>query len=103
MCLFLPLQVMWQILGPNSNEVLPSVNTDIGEPVNGTFSFRDGEGGLRSIELKILPHGEVEVTEKFIIVLSIVSGEMGVDPRAGSVTLTVRHDQKRKEKKVLII
>ncbi|RXN21226.1 G- coupled receptor 98-like protein [Labeo rohita] len=81
--------VMWQILGPNSNEVLPSVNTDIGEPVNGTFSFRDGEGGVRSIELKILPHGEVEVTEKFIVMLSILSGEMGVDPRAGSVTLTI--------------
>ncbi len=88
---FFPLpQVIWQILGPNSNEVLPSVNTDIGEPVNGTFSFRDGEGGVRSIELKILPHGEVEVTEKFIVMLSILSGEMGVDPKAGSVTLTVR-------------
>lgn len=86
---FLP-QVIWQILGPNSNEVLPSVNTDIGEPVNGTISFRDGEGGVRSIELKILPHGEVEVTEKFIVMISILSGEMGVDPRAGMVTLTVR-------------
>ncbi|XP_026067280.1 adhesion G-protein coupled receptor V1 [Carassius auratus] len=81
--------VIWQILGPNSDEVLPAVNTDIGEPVNGTFSFRDGEGGVRSIELKILPHGEVEVMEKFIVTLSILSGEMGVDPRAGSVTLTI--------------
>nr|Q6JAN0.1 RecName: Full=Adhesion G-protein coupled receptor V1; AltName: Full=G-protein coupled receptor 98; AltName: Full=Monogenic audiogenic seizure susceptibility protein 1 homolog; AltName: Full=Very large G-protein coupled receptor 1; Flags: Precursor [Danio rerio]AAT07468.1 very large G-protein coupled receptor-1 [Danio rerio] len=80
--------VMWHIQGPNSNEVLPSMNTDI-EPVNGTFSFRDGEGGVRSIDLKILPHGEVEVTEKFIIMLSVISGEMGVDPRAGSVTLTI--------------
>ncbi len=49
--------------------------------MNGTFSFRDGEGGVRSIELKILPHGEVEVTEKFIVMLSILSGEMGVDPK----------------------
>ncbi|KAK9974393.1 hypothetical protein ABG768_022494 [Culter alburnus] len=81
--------VLWQILGPNSNEVLPLVNTDIGEPVNGTLSFRDGEGGVQSIELKILPHGEVEVTEKFIVLLSILSGEMGIDPRAGSVTLTI--------------
>ncbi len=64
---FFPLpQVIWQILGPNSNEVLPSVNTDIGEPVNGTFSFRDGEGGCTQHWVKILPHGEVEVTEKFI-------------------------------------
>lgn len=61
--------------------------------MNGTFSFRDGEGGVRSIELKILPHGEVEVTEKFIVLLSILSGEMGIDPRAGSVTLMVRPAQ----------
>ncbi|XP_051546873.1 adhesion G-protein coupled receptor V1 isoform X1 [Myxocyprinus asiaticus] len=81
--------VTWKILGPNSNEVLPSENTDFGEPVNGSFRFRDGEGGMRSIELKILPHGEVEVTEKFIVVLSILSGEMDIDPRAGSVTLTI--------------
>ncbi|KAI7812365.1 putative G-protein coupled receptor 98, partial [Triplophysa rosa] len=81
--------VTWHILGPNSNEVLPSVNTDIGEPVNGSFSFRDGEGGVRSIELKILPHGEVEVVEKFVVVLSILSGEMDVDPKARSVTLSI--------------
>lgn len=79
----------WHILGPNSNEVLPTVNTDIGEPVNGSFSFRDGEGGVRSIELKILPHGEVEVVEKFVVVLSILSGEMDVDPKARAVTLSV--------------
>lgn len=95
-CIISIPQVIWQILGPNSNEVLPSVNTDIGEPVNGTFGFRDGEGGVRSIELKILPHGEVEVTEKFIVVLSILSGEIGIDPRAGSVTLTVRPAQHAK-------
>lgn len=95
-CIISIPQVIWQILGPNSNEVLPSVNTDIGEPVNGTFGFRDGEGGVRSIELKILPHGEVEVTEKFIVVLSILSGEIGIDPKAGSVTLTVRPAQHAK-------
>lgn len=61
----------------------------MGEPVNGSFSFRDGEGGVRSIELRILPHGEVEVVEKFVVVLSILSGEMDVDPKAKSVTLTV--------------
>ncbi|XP_017551078.2 adhesion G-protein coupled receptor V1 isoform X2 [Pygocentrus nattereri] len=81
--------ITWNILGPNSNEVLPSVNTDIGEPVNGSFHFRDGEEGVRTIELRILPHGEVEVEEMFVVRLSILSGEMSIDPRAGSVTLRI--------------
>ncbi|KAI4876542.1 hypothetical protein NFI96_002228 [Prochilodus magdalenae] len=81
--------ITWNILGPNSNEVLPSVNSDIGEPVNGTFHFRDGEGGVRLIELQILPHGEVEVEEAFVVRLSILSGEMDIDPKAGSVTLRI--------------
>lgn len=82
-------QITWNILGPNTNELLPSVNTDFGEPVNGSFHFRDGEGGTRSIELQILPHGEVEVEETFVIRLSHLFGDMDVDPRAGSVTLRV--------------
>ncbi|XP_076586595.1 adhesion G-protein coupled receptor V1 isoform X2 [Chaetodon auriga] len=81
--------VAWIIRGPNSREVLPPVNTDIREPVNGSFSFRDGEEGTRSIELRILPHGEVEVEETFVIELSILSGELDVDPQAGSVTLKI--------------
>ncbi|XP_053337317.1 adhesion G-protein coupled receptor V1 [Clarias gariepinus] len=81
--------IMWNILGPNTNEVLPPVNTDFGQPVNGSFQFRDGEGGTRSIELQVLPHGEVEVAETFVIRLSHVSGDMDVDPRAGSVTLQI--------------
>ncbi|XP_053084899.1 adhesion G-protein coupled receptor V1 isoform X1 [Pangasianodon hypophthalmus] len=81
--------ITWNILGPNTNEVLPSVNTDFGEPVNGSFHFRDGEGGTRSIELQILPHGEVEVEETFVIRLSHLYGDMDVDPRAGSVTLRI--------------
>ncbi|XP_058231364.1 adhesion G-protein coupled receptor V1 isoform X3 [Hemibagrus wyckioides] len=81
--------ITWNILGPNSNEVLPPVNTDFGEPVNGSFHFRDGEGGTRSIELHILPHGEVEVEETFIIRLSHLFGDMDIDPRAGSVTLRI--------------
>ncbi|GAA6078507.1 adhesion G-protein coupled receptor V1 isoform X1, partial [Tachysurus ichikawai] len=81
--------ITWNILGPNTNEVLLPVNTDFGEPVNGSFHFRDGEGGTRSIELYILPHGEVEVEETFIIRLSHLFGDMDVDPRAGSVTLRV--------------
>lgn len=82
-------QITWNILGPNSNEVLPSVNTDIGEPVNGSFNYKDGEGGLRVIQLQILPHGEVEVEETFVVKLRVLSGEMDIDPRAGSVTLRV--------------
>ncbi|XP_026994314.2 adhesion G-protein coupled receptor V1 isoform X1 [Tachysurus fulvidraco] len=81
--------ISWNILGPNTNEVLLPVNTDFGEPVNGSFHFRDGEGGMRSIELSILPHGEVEVEETFIIRLSHLFGDMDVDPRAGSVTLRI--------------
>ncbi|XP_072520807.1 adhesion G-protein coupled receptor V1 isoform X2 [Salminus brasiliensis] len=81
--------ITWNILGPNSNEVLPAVNTDIGEPVNGTLQFRDGEGGVRIIELRILPHGEVEVEETFVVRLHVLSGEMDIDPKAGSVTLRI--------------
>ncbi|XP_049326601.1 adhesion G-protein coupled receptor V1 isoform X2 [Astyanax mexicanus] len=81
--------ITWYILGPNSNAVLPPVNTDIAEPVNGSFEFRDGEEGVRVIELRILPHGEVEVEETFVVKLRVVSGEMGVDARAGSVTLRI--------------
>ncbi|TKS78901.1 G-protein coupled receptor 98 [Collichthys lucidus] len=81
--------VAWIIRGPNSREVLPPINTDFKEPVNGSFFFRDGEEGTRSIELRILPHGEVEVEETFVIELSILSGELDVDPHAGSVTLKI--------------
>uniref|UniRef100_A0A4W6G876 Adhesion G-protein coupled receptor V1 n=1 Tax=Lates calcarifer TaxID=8187 RepID=A0A4W6G876_LATCA len=81
--------VAWLIRGPNSREVLPPFNTDIREPVNGSFLFRDGEEGTHTIELRILPHGEVEVEETFIVELSILSGEMDVDPQAGSITLKI--------------
>ncbi|KAJ8414918.1 hypothetical protein AAFF_G00024410 [Aldrovandia affinis] len=81
--------IKWNILGPNSEEVLPSVNTDIGEPVNGSFHFRDGEGGQRIIELRILPHSEVEIEETFVVMLGLLSGDTDIDPRANSVTLTI--------------
>ncbi|KAM9743556.1 adhesion G-protein coupled receptor V1 isoform 2-T3 [Menidia menidia] len=81
--------VAWIILGPNSREALPPLNTDIRAPVNGSFFFRDGEEGVGTIELRILPHGEVEVEETFVVELSILSGEMDVDPQAGSVTLKI--------------
>lgn len=79
----------WIVRGPNSREVLPPLNTDIREPVNGSFFFRDGEEGTRSIDLRILPHGEVEVEETFVVELTILSGEVDVDPRAGFITLKV--------------
>eukprot|EP00064_Thunnus_orientalis_P005520 superscaffoldBa00000542_g5534 len=81
--------VGWIILGPNSRKVLPPFNTDIRDPVNGSFFFRDGEEGTRTIELLILPHGEVEVEETFVIELNILSGDMDIDPQAGSVTLKI--------------
>lgn len=57
--------------------------------MNGSFFFRDGEEGTRSIDLRILPHGEVEVEETFILELSILSGEADIDPQAGFITLKV--------------
>ncbi|XP_068559504.1 adhesion G-protein coupled receptor V1 [Cebidichthys violaceus] len=81
--------VAWIIFGPNSREVLPPLNKDIREPVNGSFFFRDGDEGTRVIELRILPHGEVEVEETFVVELSILSGELDVDPQAGSITLKI--------------
>lgn len=84
-------QVSWIIRGPNSREALPAFNTDIREPVNGSFFFSDGEEGPRSLELRILPHGEVEVEETFILELRVLSGEAEVDPQAASITLKVHH------------
>ncbi|KAI3372466.1 hypothetical protein L3Q82_022949 [Scortum barcoo] len=81
--------VVWVIRGPNSREVLPPSNTDIREPVSGSFFFMDGKEGTHTIELRILPHGEVEVEETFIIELSVLSGEVDVDPQAGSITLKI--------------
>lgn len=79
----------WIIRGPNGRQVLPPLNTDIREPVNGSFFFRDGEEGTRSIDLRILPHGEVEVEETFVVELSVLSGELDVHPWARFITLKV--------------
>ncbi|XP_054629148.1 adhesion G-protein coupled receptor V1 isoform X2 [Dunckerocampus dactyliophorus] len=81
--------VAWIILGPNSRDTLPQSNTDIREPLNGSFFFSDGEGGKRVIVLRILPHGQVEIEETFVIELSILSGDMDIDPQAGSITLKI--------------
>lgn len=59
--------------------------------MSGSFDFRDGEEGTHTIELRILPHGEVEVEETFVVELSILAGDMELDPLAGSVTLKVLH------------
>ncbi|XP_032873159.1 adhesion G-protein coupled receptor V1 [Amblyraja radiata] len=84
------VQIKWNILGPNSETILPSSNADIGEPVNGTFYFKDGEVGNRIIELNILPHGELEIQETFIIQLGLDIGEAEIDRADGKVFLTVQ-------------
>ncbi|NXY21530.1 GPR98 protein, partial [Atrichornis clamosus] len=82
-------QINWDILGPNSEEILSPLNSDIGDPVNGSFYFEEGEGGLRTINLQIYPHEEVEVQETFIIRLSLVKGETEIDSKANSITLII--------------
>uniref|UniRef100_A0ABM5FTD0 Adhesion G-protein coupled receptor V1 isoform X1 n=1 Tax=Pogona vitticeps TaxID=103695 RepID=A0ABM5FTD0_9SAUR len=82
-------QINWDILGPNSKVVLPALNDDIGHPVNGSFYFEEAEGGLRSIQLEIFPHEDVEVQETFVVRLTAVKGETEVDPNAANVTLII--------------
>uniref|UniRef100_G1KP04 Adhesion G-protein coupled receptor V1 n=1 Tax=Anolis carolinensis TaxID=28377 RepID=G1KP04_ANOCA len=82
-------QINWDILGPNSEVILPALNSDIRDPVNGSFYFEEAEGGLRSIHLEIYPYDEVEVQETYIIRLNAVKGETEVDSRAGNITLTI--------------
>uniref|UniRef100_A0A8C0C9F3 Adhesion G-protein coupled receptor V1 n=1 Tax=Balaenoptera musculus TaxID=9771 RepID=A0A8C0C9F3_BALMU len=84
------IQVNWEIVGPNSQEALPSQNRDIADPVSGSFSFGDGEGGLRSIILIVYPHDDVELEKTFIIKLKLVKGEAKLDSRAKDVTLTIQ-------------
>ncbi|NXF82786.1 GPR98 protein, partial [Sclerurus mexicanus] len=82
-------QINWDILGPNSKEVLSPLNSDIGDPVNGSFYFEEGEGGLRTINLQIYPHEEIEVQETFIIRLSLIKGETEIDSKANSIILII--------------
>ena len=79
----------WEIVGPNSQEALPSQNRDIADPVSGSFFFGDGEGGMRSIILAIYPHDDIEIEKTFIIKLKLVRGEAQLDSTAKDVTLTV--------------
>ncbi|XP_054843539.1 adhesion G-protein coupled receptor V1 [Eublepharis macularius] len=83
-------QVNWDILGPNSEVVLPALNSDIGDPVNGSFYFEEGEEGLRSINLEIYPPEDVEVQETYIIRLIVLKGEIELDPKAASITLIIQ-------------
>lgn len=76
-------------MGPNSEEALPAQNPDFAEPVGGSFSFADGEGGRRTILLTIYPHEDTEVEETFEVKLQLVRGEARLDSRARAVTLTV--------------
>ncbi|XP_031794624.1 adhesion G-protein coupled receptor V1 [Sarcophilus harrisii] len=84
------IKIDWDILGPNSQEVLSPLNSDIGEPVSGSFSFGDGEGGLRTITLTILPHEDIEIQEIFIVKLYIVKGEAELDQKARSISLVIQ-------------
>ncbi|XP_045141134.1 adhesion G-protein coupled receptor V1 [Echinops telfairi] len=84
------IQVDWEIQGPNSQNVLPPQNGDIADPVRGSFSFEDGEGGLRTIILTIHPYEDIEVEETFLIQLKLVKGEAQLDSRARDITLTVQ-------------
>ncbi|XP_078413685.1 adhesion G-protein coupled receptor V1 [Cetorhinus maximus] len=83
------VHVKWNILGPNSDSTLPLSNTDISDPVNGSFYFRDGETGNRIIELNVLPHREIEIQETFIIQLNLDFGQAEIDRKAGKVLLTI--------------
>ncbi|OXB60111.1 hypothetical protein ASZ78_001978 [Callipepla squamata] len=83
-------EINWDILGPNSEEILSPLNSDIGDPVNGSFYFGEGEGGLRAIHLLIYPHEEIEVQEIFVVRLSLVKGETEIDPKANNVTLIIQ-------------
>ncbi|XP_077203699.1 adhesion G-protein coupled receptor V1 isoform X3 [Paroedura picta] len=83
-------QVNWNILGPNSEVVLPAINSDIGDPVNGSFYFEEGEEGLRSINLEIYPPEDVEVQEIYVIRLNIVKGETEIDPKAANITVIIQ-------------
>ncbi|XP_036868013.2 adhesion G-protein coupled receptor V1 [Manis javanica] len=84
------IQVDWEIVGPNSQETLLPQNGDIAAPVSGSFYFREGESGVRTIVLTVCPHEDTEVEETFIIKLKLVRGEAKLDSRAKDVTLIIQ-------------
>ncbi|XP_021064109.1 adhesion G-protein coupled receptor V1 [Mus pahari] len=83
------IQVSWEVVGPDAEEPLPPHNGDFADPVSGTVSFGDGEGGVRSIILRVCPHEETEAEETFIVQLKPLR-EAKLDPRAKAVTLTIQ-------------
>lgn len=82
------LQVSWEIVGPNSQEVLLPQNGDIEDPVSGTVSFREGEGGQKTIIVTVCPHEETEAEETFIVQLKPLK-DAKLDRRAKAVAITV--------------
>ncbi|XP_042546906.1 adhesion G-protein coupled receptor V1 [Dipodomys spectabilis] len=84
------IQVNWEIVGPDSEEGLLLQSSDFAEPVNGTFYFEEGEGGVRTIILTVYPHDEIEVEKTFTIQLTVVKGKATLDSRAKDVTLTIQ-------------
>ncbi|XP_006885449.1 PREDICTED: G-protein coupled receptor 98-like [Elephantulus edwardii] len=84
------IQVDWRIQGPNSQDVLPPHNSDIADPVSGSFYFEEGERGLRTIALTIYPSEKMEPEEAFIIELKLMKGEAKLDSRAKDITLIIQ-------------
>ncbi|KAL1783722.1 G-protein coupled receptor 98 [Sigmodon hispidus] len=83
------IQVSWEITGPNSQEALTPQNGDIEDPVSGTISFGDGEGGVRTIVLTLCPHEEAEAEETFVVQFKPLK-DAKLDPRAKAVAITVQ-------------
>ncbi|CAH6787485.1 Adgrv1 [Phodopus roborovskii] len=83
------IQVSWEIVGPNSQETLPPQNGDFEDPVSGTVSFGEGEGGQRTIIVTVCPHEEAETEETFIVQLKPLK-DATLDPRAKAVAITVQ-------------
>ncbi|KAM6225436.1 adhesion G-protein coupled receptor V1 [Rhynchocyon petersi] len=84
------IQVDWMIQGPNSQAVLAPQNSDIADPVSGSFYFEEGEGGVRTIALTIYPYEKMEPEETFIIKLELTKGEAKLDPGAKAITLIIQ-------------
>ncbi|CAO2593102.1 Adhesion G-protein coupled receptor V1 [Lemmus lemmus] len=82
-------QVSWEIVGPNSQEALRPQNGDIEDPVSGTVSFSEGDGGVRTIAVTVCPHEETEAEETFIVQLTPLK-DAKLDPRAKAVAITVQ-------------
>ncbi|ERE81814.1 G-protein coupled receptor, partial [Cricetulus griseus] len=81
MVLYLVLQRTGGLLGEIQNG-------DIEDPVSGTVSFREGEGGQKTIIVTVCPHEETEAEETFIVQLKPLK-DAKLDRRAKAVAITV--------------